>query len=134
MTGNYTHDFEIGPDVNTLTNYFDLVPRVTYPKTAFHPGAGTIDLDDLSQRIVGLPSVIQSWTILDQPARDSLRTFCPGASAPVVIRTRTNDNSAEFLYYVCTMVWPSLAEEYDAKFRQAFSITFRNMVLTSPPA
>ena len=131
---DYTELFEIGTDISAMTNYFDLATRVPYPKTAYHPYAGTVDLDDLTQRGVGLPSVVQSWTILDQPARDSLRTFCPGASAPVVIRTRTNDNSAEFLYYVCTMVWPSLAEEYDAKFRQAFSITFRNMVLTSPPS
>ena len=131
---DYTELFEIGTDISAMINYQDLATPVSYPKTAFHIYAGTIDLDDLTQRGVGLPSVVQSWSILDQPARDMLRTFCPGASSPVVIRTRTNDNSAEFLYYACTMVWPSLSEEYDSRFRQAFAITFRNMVLTSPPA
>ena len=133
MTGNYTHDFEIGFDISSMTNYFDLATRVPYPKTAYHPGAGTIDLDDLTQRLVGLPSIVQAWNTISQPARDMLRTYCPGASAPVVIRTRTNDNSAEFLYYTCTMVWPSLQEEYDSRTRQGFNITFRNCILTSPP-
>ena len=131
---DYTELFEIGTDISAMTNYFDLATRVPYPKTAYHPYAGTVDLDDLTQRGVGLPSVVQSWNILAQPCRDMLRTYCPGASASVVIRTRTNDNSAEFLYFSCVMIWPVDAEEYDARFRQSFSITFRNMILTSPPA
>lgn len=129
---DYTHLFEIGPDVSDTTNYFDL--GVPYPKTAYHPYAGTIDLDDLTQRGVGLPSIVQSWAVITQAARDVLRVYCPGASAPVTIRTRTNDNSAEFLYYTSIMVWPSLAEEYDAAHRLGFSITFRNCILTSPPS
>jgi hypothetical protein len=134
MTGSYDLDFEIGFDINSTSNYAALLPPVHYPKTAYHPYAATVDLDDLTQRGMGLPSVVQSWTTITQEERDMLRTFCPGASAPVVIHTRTNDDSAEFLYYTCTMVWPSLAEEYDARTRQAFAITFRNMILTSPPA
>ena len=129
---DYTHPFEIGPDISHMTNYFDL--GVSYPKTAYHPAAGTVDLDDYTQRLTGLPSVVQAWTVLPQVARDALRTYCPNGTAPVVIRTRTNDNSAEFLYYAATMVWPSLSEEYDAKFRTQFNITFRGMVVTSPPS
>jgi hypothetical protein len=128
---DYTHAFEIGPDMSHMTNYAALATPVHYPKTAYHPGAGTVDLDDLTQRLVGLPSVVQAWSTITQVERDMLRTFCPGASAAVVIRTRTNDNSAEFLYYTCTMVWPSLQEEYATRTRQSFSITFRKMVVTS---
>lgn len=129
---DYTHLFEIGHDVSTMTNYFDL--GVSYPKTAYHPSAGTVDLDDLNQRLVGLPSIVQSWAVITQAARDALRIYCPGASAPVVIRSRTNDNSSEFLYFTCQMIWPSLSEEYDAAHRLSFSITFRNCVVTSPPS
>ena len=130
---SYTHDFEIGLTIGAMTNLFDLVPLVHYPKTAYHPYAGTVDLDDLTQRGVGLPSVTWHWTTITQPERDILRTYCPGASAVVVIRTRTNDNSAIFKYYTALMVWPSNAEEYDARTRQGFDIIFRNMVLQPDP-
>lgn len=129
----YTHEFEIGTDISFMTNLQGLTTPVRYPKTAYHQFAGVIDLDDNTQRGIGLPTVTWHWTTLTQPERDQLRYFCPGASNAIFIKTRTNDNSAEFLYYGAVMVWPSLTEEYDAATRQGFDIVFRMLLVTSPP-
>jgi len=125
----YPHDFELGSDSSDITNLHALTVLVNYPKTAFHPYAGVKDLDDNSQRGVGLPSVVWSWSTITQKERDQLRTLIPDDSDPVLIRTRTNDDSAEFLYYWAEAIWPLLSEDYDAKTRQGFNLTFRQMVL-----
>jgi len=132
----FTHDFEIGVNtgvIGIMTNLQALTTPVRYPKTAYHQFAGVIDLDDNTQRGVGLPTVTWHWTTISQEERDQLRFYCPGASENVFIRTRTNDNSAEFLYYSAVMVWPSIAEEYDAKTRQGFDIIFRMLIINSGP-
>ena len=132
----YIYDFEIGSDTSDLSNLFALTPPVHYPKTAWHPYAGVKDLDDNSQRGVGLPSVTWHWATITQAERDKLRTYCCDsasaalASADVAIKTRTNEDSSDFKTYLAKMIWPSLEEEYDAKTRQDFSITFRQMVVT----
>ena len=125
----YTHAFELGSDSDDILNLHALTVPVNYPKSAFHPYAGVEDLDDNSQRGVGLPSVVWSWTTITQTERDQLRTLIPGDSAAVLIRTRTNDTSAQFLYYTAQAIWPLLEESYDAKTRQGFNLTFRQMVL-----
>jgi len=125
----YTHNFEIGSDSSDITNLHALTTPVNFPKTAYHPYAGVVDLDDNSQRGVGLPSVVWSWSVITQAERDQLRTLIPGDSTAVLIRTRTNDTSAQYLYYTAQAIWPLLQESYDAKNRTDFSLTFRNMVV-----
>jgi hypothetical protein len=134
MTGAFTHDFEIGTAMNAMVNLQALTVPVRYPKTAYHPYAGVVDLDDNSQRGVGLPSVTWHWNTISQDERDQLRTYCTGDSASVYIRTRTNDNSGEFLYYQALMIWPSLEEEYDAVHRREFSIVFRMLTFQPDPS
>jgi hypothetical protein len=131
----YTHSFAIGTvlTIAGMVNLQALATPVRYPKTAYHPYAGVVDLEDNTQRGVGLPVVTWHWTSLPQAQRDVLRTFCPNNTASVYIRTRTNDASAEFKYYSAVMVWPSLAEEYDAATRQGFDVTFRNLVVHADP-
>jgi beta-xylosidase len=131
---DHTHNFEIGTALNAMTNFAELTTPVHYPKTAFHPYAGMVDLENNSQRGVGLPSVALQWATITQAERDQLKVFCPGNSAVMYIRTRTNDNDAEFKYYQAQMIWPSLDEEYDARTRQGFSILFRQMLVQAPPA
>jgi hypothetical protein len=125
----YTHSFELGSDSDDILNLHALTVPVAYPKTAFHTYAGVVDLDDNSQRGVGLPSVVWNWTNIPQDQRDQLRTLIPDDSDPVLIRTRTNDNSAEYLYYTAQAIWPLLNEDYDAKTRNSFNLTFRQLVL-----
>lgn len=132
MTGNYTHDFEIGVDYASIANLAALAIPVHYPKTAQAPYAGVKDLEDNTQRGMGLPTVTWHWTSITQAERDQLRIFCSGASQVVYIRTRTNDSGGSFHYYNAVMVWPSLEEEYDARTRQAFDIKFRSMILADP--
>jgi hypothetical protein len=125
----YPYAFEIGTDTDDILNLAALTNPVNYPKTAYSPYASIVDLEDNSQRGLGLPSVVWKWSVLEQVQRDELRKFCTGASAPVLITTRTNDSAGTFATYDAQMIWPSTQEEYDAYTRTDFAITFRQMVI-----
>jgi hypothetical protein len=132
----YPYDYMIGSvaaGLANMTNLAALATPVRFPKSSPMFYAQTITLADNTERGIGLPMTPWHWTSLPQDMRDMLRSFCPGASASVYIRTRGLDVGSGFKSYLAVMVWPSLAETYDARYRTDFTLEFRQMVLQNDP-
>jgi len=115
----------------TPTNIESLTVPVTCPKSTFSPYSSVVELADGSKRGVGAPVATWHWDFLPQTMRDQLRTFCPGASASVYIRTYTKDNALSPHYYLAQMIWPTQSEETQATRRMDFTIEFRQLVFQS---
>jgi hypothetical protein len=67
------------------------------------------------------------WDVITQTQRDWLRTYIPGASAELWIRTRTHDNTQEYKNFRCVGVWPVDSEEHDVTRRVKFTIKFQRL-------
>ena len=132
MTPTYRYVFAIGTAM-TPTNLEALATPVIPPKSTFFPSASKVTLADGSDRAVGAPTATWHWGFLRQTQRDMLRTFCPGTSATVYIRTYTKDLTSAPKYYQAVMHWPTDAEETDASRRIDFTIKFDQMVLQADP-
>ena len=113
------------------TNLQSLATPVTYPRSRPQAYAETKTLGDLTERGIGAPTTVWHWDVIPQAERDMLRTFCPGASANVYITTLSLDNDGLFRTYSAVMVWPSLTEVYDARYRTGFDIQFRRLVIAT---
>lgn len=104
------------------------------PRPIYKNGVTSVDLGDNSSRIMGAPQVMWGWGFLSQAQRDTLRTFCTGASAPVYIVTPTIDNEGSVpnvsKTFLAQMIWPSpnTPEGPQAGRRLEFVILFRQLV------
>jgi hypothetical protein len=117
----------------TPTNIEQLTVPVTCPKSTFSQYASVVELADGSKRGIGAPIATWHWDYLPRTMRDQLRTFCPGASATVYIRTYTKDNAGAPKYYQAQMVWPTQSEETQATRSMDLTIEFRQLVLQADP-
>ena len=128
-------DYAIGTSFGGLTllnelNVFSTPygSPVTRPHWAFQDG-GVFDLDDGSQRVIGLPKAQWRWDIITDDEREALRTFCPGVSAEVYISTYNNDDVDTVHSYRCVLLWPTdKGEIVQATYRTDFEISFVNLV------
>jgi hypothetical protein len=109
----------------------NLATPVDYPKSTFSPYAGEQQLISGLVRGVGYPNCTWTWSIITREQRDILRTFCPGKSANVYIRTKTMDLADSYHTYSAIMVWPTQQEERDFQRRVGLSISFKTLVLVS---
>lgn len=123
----------IGTSMGSLTNLESLSTPVTPPKSTFSQYAELVGLGSGGTRGVGLPIASWRWGFIHRAERDELRTFCPGASAVVYIRTYTKETSDVTAYYRATVHWPVLEEEVDASRRIGFVLNFTDMILQAPP-
>jgi hypothetical protein len=105
------------------------------PHPIWKPGVASIDLGDNSARIMGAPAVGWGWGFISQSARDALRTFCTGASAPVIIVTPTTETVSTVpnasARYSCQMIWPApnTPENPQAGRRLEFLVLYRQLVV-----
>jgi hypothetical protein len=129
MTNRY--EFEIGLTQGALVNLEVLSTPVIPPKWFYSPYSESIPLGDGSVRGVGAPMATWRWGFIKRAQRDKLRTFCPGASASVCIRTYTTETADIAKEFSCDMYWPTEAEEVNSSRRLDFTIEFRNLVLLS---
>ena len=106
----------------------NLATPVDYPKSLFTPYSDEQILVSGLTRGVGFPTATWSWDVLPRAQRDMLRTFCPGKSANVFIRTKTMDTNDSYDDFSAIMVWPTQEEERDTERRVKFKITFRFLV------
>ena len=128
MTNRF--EFEIGLTQGGLTNLEVLAVPVVAPKCFYSPFAETLNLGNGTKRGVGAPKALWRWGFIPQNQRDRLRTFCPGASAEVCIRTYTRDAADSVKEFSCTMIWPAAdGEEVVHGHRIDFEIEFYNLVL-----
>ena len=105
------------------------------PHPIYNPGVGVVKLGDRSARTLGAPSLQWHWGFVTYAQRDTLRTYCPGASAPVYIVSPTTEkvsgvsNAAQT--YLCQMWWPAplTPEDPQTGRRLQFVISFWQLVL-----
>src|SRR5271157_4523519 len=107
---------------------------VSNPHPVWLASVSRAKLGDNSARLLGAPTVQWQWGFISQAARDQLRTFCTGASAPVIIITPTTEtitavpNASQ--RYSCQMIWPApdTAEDPQTGRRLQFNIIFRQLI------
>lgn len=71
----------------------------------------------------GFPSCQWTFDFIPQAGVQALRTLCPGVSAPVYIRTRT-DAADAFAVFLANMHWPQ-----DAQTKRAFGGGYKDFVI-----
>ena len=130
-----TNDYRIATSGSAIsgsgTMLGNLTVAVDYPKSTFMPYASEQKLISGLVRGVGYPTCTWIWSVITREQRDQLRTFCPGKSAAVFIKTKTMDSSDSYHTYSATMVWPTQEEERDTQRRVGLKITFQTLVLVS---
>jgi hypothetical protein len=103
------------------------------PKSEYIPGAGKVRLASGQDRDLGAPVIRWHFGFLTYADRDTLRTYCTGASGNIYIESRINDNVSTvhdaFKDFLCIMHWPD--EEKDAFFRVPFVIEFTHAVVVT---
>lgn len=129
MTNPDISDYQIATTQVGLTNVNALATPVSDPRSTYTPYAEEIALSSGLVRGMGYPTATWSWDIISRAERDMLRTFCPGKSATVYIRTKTMDTADSYHTFQCVMVWPTQDEERTYQRRMQFKISFKTMVL-----
>lgn len=117
------YEFEIGTVVDETVTLTSL--GVPAPKYEYGLYAGEIILGDGTARGVGFPVTAWHWTFLTDAQRTALRTYCPGKSASVFIRTIKDDNT--YADFEAIMIWPTHEERQSGRVMD-FTLEFRNMV------
>ena len=126
------YQYEIGPTYAGMTNVEELATPLPPPRSTFKPYSQAVNLGNGRVRGNGWPVAEWRFGFLKQAQRDQLRAFCPGASACVYIKTRTNDSADSYQVYTATMVWPQ-SEERDADGRRLdFVVEFINLQEYTP--
>ena len=132
-TPDYAPEYEIGVSSGSMVNLANLVISgsavpVSPPKSTFIPYSSEQLLVSGLVRGVGYPVATWIWGAISRPERDALRTFCPGKSANVYIRTKTMDSADTYNDFSAVMVWDTENEQRDAQRRLEFKITFQTLV------
>lgn len=128
-----TLDYRIGVSSGSMMQLGALVVsgstvEVSYPKSTYTPYSSEQQLVSGLVRGVGYPVVTWIWGIITREERDALRSFCPGKSANVYIRTKTMDSSDSYGDFSAVMVWNTQEEERDTQRRPNFKITFQTLI------
>ena len=135
MIQDYNPDYKIGlvssgsafPNLNAIVISGSTV-SVSYPKSTYTPYSSEQQLVSGLVRGVGYPTATWIWNVITREERDALRTFCPGKSANVYIRTKTMDSADSYQSFSAVMVWSTQEEERDTQRRVQFKITFQKLV------
>lgn len=98
---------------------------VTWPKVTFQESAQVQRLVNGHSKDFGRPIAIWQWGIINATMRDILRTYCPGRSSDVVIRTW--DSELDYVNYQAIMNWPNTADRQSGR-QLGLVIAFTNLV------
>lgn len=121
------YEFQIGTTLVGLTDVTELAVPLLYPASNYQRFATVVDLGDQGGRGYGNPSTTWRWGFMTLAQRDQLKTFCPGASATVFIRTKKRDATEVWANFQAKMLWPN-EEEVVAGRVLDITILFRDMV------
>lgn len=119
-------EFEIGSTLMGMTNLESLSTPVPLPQFDYVPFARVVNKGNGGTRGIGFPVATWIFGILSIDEYNQLRTFCPGASAEVYIRTRVDDDS--YADFQAKLVWPNDGQGRWFGNRKNFILTFRNLV------
>lgn len=126
-------DYQIGVSSGSLMNLSALAVsgstvEVSYPKSTYMPYSSEQQLVSGLVRGVGYPVAVWIWGVITREERDALRSFCPGKSANVYIRTKTMDSADSYATFAAVMVWNTQEEERDTQRRIGLKITFQTLI------
>ena len=100
-------EYEIGSSLATMTSLWTLVGQ--WPDSVFYPWAAEYFDADGYTYADGYASCVWTFHGLSQADVQAVRALCPGKSAEVYIRTRTDDADA-FKDFRAIMHWPGDAQ------------------------
>jgi hypothetical protein len=119
-------DFEIGTTSST-TNINALSVPLPEPKSSYLPYSRTVMLGSGAMRGVGAAWATWTFAVLTIEQYNQLRTFCPGSSAEIYIRTKIDDDT--YGDFQCTMIVPNDPQDRFYAHRKNYTVQFRNLVL-----
>jgi hypothetical protein len=112
----------------SLTNVTALTTPVPAPKSAPRPWVQAVALGSGRQRAQGKPLTVWNFSYLTRAQRDQLRTFCPGKSANVYIRSRGIDQADAYQYCQAIMLWPDEEARDSLGYRVPLAVTFQFLI------
>jgi hypothetical protein len=118
------YSFEIGLTQGGMTNLEALATKVTPPAWTYQVYSEEVELGDGSMLGSGWPTAEWHWGFIKKAEKEMLRTFCPGKSAEVYIKTYKPDRTSAV--FKAIMVWPQAEDDY-AERTLSFVITFRRL-------
>ena len=133
MIADNTPEYKIGAVSGSMMLLSALVVSgstvaVSPPKSTYMPYSSEQQLVSGLVRGVGYPVATWIWGVVTREERDALRSFCPGKSANVYIRTKTMDSADLYADFSAVMVWDTENEQRDTQRRLEFRITFQTLV------
>lgn len=117
------YEFKIGATAETMVTLLSL--GVPAPKYEYGIFSGEIVLGDGTARGVGFPVTAWHWGFLTSAQREALRTYCPGKSAIVFMRTIKDDGT--YADFEAVVIWANQEERQAGRIID-FTLSFRNMV------
>lgn len=120
-------DFEIGTTLVGMTNIEALTTPLPTPKSSYLPYARTANKGNGGTRGVGSPVAQWNFALLSVEQYNQLKTFCPGASADVYVRTKLDDDTYED--FQGKIIWPNEPQDRWYGERKNFTVIFRNLIV-----
>lgn len=101
--------FEIGTTLEGMTNVEQLTEALPAPRSTYQDYSALVQLGSGGMIGQGFPAATWVFGTLTTAQRDQLKTFCPGASATVYIKTKLGSEASgadEFAVFTAIMTWP----------------------------
>jgi len=119
-----SYEYSIGTTLESIATLDSL--GISVPNDSFVLHSQEIETSDGGVAGQGWPVCEWHWNIIRKTQRDILRTYCPGKSADIYIKTYDEEN--EFQIYLGKMIWPG-RENFTVNRILDFTIVFRKLVL-----
>ncbi|MBE3039887.1 MAG: hypothetical protein IMZ62_13885 [Chloroflexi bacterium] len=98
-------EFSLGLTADMMDNLEDVGSEEIVPDWTYTESSNPVELANGHVRNLGFPLITWHWGFLSADDRTELRTFCPGKSADVFVRTPIDDCS--YRTFAAVMVWPA---------------------------
>lgn len=120
-------EFEIGATEGGMTNIESLTTPLPLPKSSYLPYARTPSKGNGGTRGMGSPIAQWQFGVLTIEEYTQLKSFCPGASADIFIRTKLDDDT--YADFQGIIIWPNDPQDRWFAHRKSFTVIFRNLIL-----
>ena len=120
-------EFEIGTTEGGMANLDTIIDDDHMPKSNYLPYARVHNKGNGGTRGVGSPVATWSFPFLSLAEYNQLKSFCPGSSADVFIRTKLDDDT--YADFEAKLIWPNEPQDRWYANRRNWTITFRNLIL-----
>lgn len=118
------YSYEIGTSGSDTINLEEL--GINPPKHTYTKYPRKTDLVSLRQRGHGTPITTWTWGYLTATERETLRTYCPGKSS--LVRIKTKDEQSTYKVYEAIMIWPDKDSPEERDVCLNFTLTFKHIL------